>query len=85
MCAQLAPVVGRAAAGAGPRRAVALIARGCGIALVVVIGLVTEIGWLYVLRGLGWLRDGPAVHDASPLLQLPDTTLSHSRVLWSPR
>jgi hypothetical protein len=37
----------------------------------VVLGLLTGIGWLYVLRGLGWLGAGPKVRDALPLLQLP--------------
>lgn len=38
--------------------------------LIVVAGLVAGAGWLYVLRGLDWLRLGPRVADALPLLQL---------------
>ena len=36
----------------------------------VLVGLLAGYGWLYVLRGLGWLGAGPAVGDALPLLQL---------------
>ncbi len=38
--------------------------------VVVVAGLLAGTGWLYVLRGLHWLRLGPRVPDALPLLQL---------------
>jgi hypothetical protein len=39
-------------------------------AVIVVAGLLAGTGWLYVLRGLGWLRVGPRISDALPLLQL---------------
>jgi hypothetical protein len=35
-----------------------------------VAGLLAGLGWLYLLRGLHWLRFGPTVHDALPLLAL---------------
>ena len=38
--------------------------------VIVVAGLLAGTGWLYVLRGLHWLRLGPRVADALPLLQL---------------
>lgn len=37
---------------------------------IVIIGLLVGTGWLYALRGLGWLDLGPRVPDALPLLQL---------------
>jgi hypothetical protein len=51
----------------------AALRRGGGAAastLIVTAGLLAGTGWLYVLRGLHWLRDGPRVPDALPLLQL---------------
>ncbi len=51
----------------------AALRRGGGPAasvLIVTAGLVAGTGWLYVLRGLHWLGDGPRVSDALPLLQL---------------
>jgi hypothetical protein len=50
---------------------IAVAGRGAGTALVLVLGLAAGIGWLYALRGLGWLDTGPRVRDALPLLQLP--------------
>ena len=38
--------------------------------MIVVAGLLAGTGWLYVLRGLHWLRIGPRIPDALPLLQL---------------
>ena len=38
--------------------------------LTVVAGLLAGTGWLYLLRGLGWLDVGPRAGDALPLLQL---------------
>jgi hypothetical protein len=38
--------------------------------LIVVGGLLAGFGWLYVLRGLGWLGLGPRIADSLPLLQL---------------
>ena len=50
------------------------LARGSGIAigtvLAVIVAQLTGYGWLYVLRGLGWLAGPPAIGDALPLLQL---------------
>ena len=36
----------------------------------VLVGLLTGFGWIYVLRGLGWLGAGPQIADSLPLLQL---------------
>jgi hypothetical protein len=36
----------------------------------VLLGLLAGFGWVYVLRGLGWLGAGPRVGDTLPLLQL---------------
>ena len=38
--------------------------------LVVLAGVLVGYGWLYALRGLGWLGAGPSVGDSLPLLQL---------------
>jgi hypothetical protein len=67
------PLQGAAGAvvGGSRRRAPGLAARGAGAAVALVLGLLVGIGWLYVLRGLGWLGIGPRVRDALPLLQLP--------------
>ncbi len=40
------------------------------VIVVVVIGALIGYGWLYALRGLGWLGAGPSVGDSLPLLQL---------------
>lgn len=40
------------------------------VLLIVVAGLLAGTGWLYLLRGLGWLDVGPRIGDALPLLQL---------------
>lgn len=50
-----------------------MLRRGSGAAVSVVIvlaGLLAGTGWLYLLRGLHWLRLGPRIPDALPLLQL---------------
>jgi hypothetical protein len=47
-----------------------LAGRVLGWPLIVVAGVLAGFGWLYVLRGLGWLGLGPRVADALPLLQL---------------
>jgi len=50
-----------------------VLRRGSGAAVSVVIvlaGLLAGTGWLYLLRGLHWLRLGPRIPDALPLLQL---------------
>jgi hypothetical protein len=60
-----------AAVAGGAGRAAGLAARGAGMAVALLIGLLAGVGWLYVLRGLGWLDLGPRVNDALPLLQLP--------------
>jgi hypothetical protein len=55
---------------AGGRRPLAL-AGGAGAALLVVLaGLLAGTGWLYVFRGLHWLRVGPRIGDSLPLLAL---------------
>jgi hypothetical protein len=50
------------------------LARSSGIAiatvLAVIVAQLSGYGWLYVLRGLGWLTGPPAIGDALPLLQL---------------
>ena len=53
---------------AGPALSVA----GNGVVLTgaVVAGLLAGEGWLYVLRGAGWLDAGPNVGDSLPLLAL---------------
>ncbi len=43
---------------------------GLGFVLVTALTLVCGYGWLYLLRGLGWLGGRPGVGDALPLLQL---------------
>jgi hypothetical protein len=43
---------------------------GAYVLLVVVVGLLLGYGWLFTLRGLGWLGAGPSVRDSLPLLQL---------------
>jgi hypothetical protein len=51
----------------------AALRRGSGTAIslvIIVAGLLAGTGWLYVLRSLHWLRLGPRVPDALPLLQL---------------
>ena len=42
---------------------------GAGM-LGLVVALLAGLGWLYVLRGWGWLAIGPRVRDSLPLLQL---------------
>jgi hypothetical protein len=41
--------------------------------VIVVAGLLAGTGWCYVLRGLHWLRLGPRIADALPLLQLANS------------
>ena len=38
--------------------------------VILLAGLLAGTGWLYVLRGLHWLRLGPRIADSLPLLQL---------------
>lgn len=38
--------------------------------VIMAVGLLAGIGWLYLLRGLHWLGVGPRVGDSLPLLQL---------------
>ena len=45
-------------------------ARGALTVAVLLAGLLAGLGWLYVLRGLGWFAIGPGVRDSLPLLQL---------------
>jgi hypothetical protein len=51
-------------------RVLALGARTTASAAAIVAALLSGIGWLYVLRGLGWFTIGPNVRDSLPLLQL---------------
>ena len=44
--------------------------RGAAGIVVLPGALLAALGWLYVLRGLGWFAIGPRVCDALPLLQL---------------
>ncbi len=52
-----------------------------------VAGVIAGIGWLYVLRGLGWLSVGPSIPDSLPLLQLAGLDgqpLARVIVAWIP-
>ena len=71
MDARISSGPGGTLAGGSLRRAAGAAARATAVAAALVLGLLIGIGWLYVLRGLGWLGVGPKVHDALPLLQLP--------------
>ncbi len=55
--------------GAGGR-GIATGGRALLVPPVVLTALLAGLGWLYVLRGLGWFDSGHLVHDALPLLQL---------------
>jgi hypothetical protein len=55
--------------------------------LVAVLATVAGIGWLYALRGLGWLNAGPRIPDSLPLLQLAGfdaQPLARLLVAWIP-
>jgi hypothetical protein len=41
-----------------------------GAVILVLVSLLAGYGWLYLLRGLGWLTGGRMIGDALPLLQL---------------
>jgi hypothetical protein len=43
---------------------------GAALILILLAALLSGVGWLYVLRGLGWLGGGPSIGDSLPLLQL---------------
>ncbi len=43
---------------------------GAAIILTLLATLLAGVGWLYALRGLGWLSGGPKISDSLPLLQL---------------
>jgi hypothetical protein len=51
-------------------RVIGVGARGAAAILALLAALLAGLGWLYVLRGLGWLAIGPNVRDSLPLLQL---------------
>ena len=51
------------------RRITLFAGRGLGWAVIVLAGLLAGFGWLYVLRGLGWLGLGPRVGDAALVLK----------------
>jgi hypothetical protein len=40
------------------------------VVVTVLAAVLAGLGWLYVLRGLGWFGGGPQIHDSLPLLQL---------------
>ncbi len=46
------------------------LASGAAALPILLAALLSGLGWLYVLRGLGWLNAGPSVGDSLPLLQL---------------
>lgn len=46
------------------------LGRGTLSLLTVAVGLIGGLGWVYALRQEGWLKAGPRVGDALPLLQL---------------
>jgi hypothetical protein len=50
--------------------ALSIVGTGITFTLAVVAGLLTGEGWLYVLRGTGWLHAGPSVADSLSLLSL---------------
>lgn len=60
----------RALASGPARRAASLAGGTLTLIAVVIVALLAGLGWLYVLRGLGWLNSGPNVADSLPLLQL---------------
>jgi hypothetical protein len=51
-------------------RAAGALGGGAGSLLALLLALVAGVGWLYLLRGLGWFALGPRVGDSLPLLQL---------------
>jgi hypothetical protein len=53
-----------------PLRAAVGAGGALGAFAVVLVSLLAGYGWLYLLRGLGWLAGGRLVGDALPLLQL---------------
>jgi hypothetical protein len=53
-----------------PVRPVNAAASALAVILAAPAGLLAGFGWLYALRGLGWLAVGPRVGDSLPLLQL---------------
>jgi hypothetical protein len=50
--------------------ALSIAASGVAFTLAVLAGLLAGEGWLYVLRGIGWLHSGPSIADSLPLLAL---------------
>ena len=51
-------------------RGVTRAAGSVGLVVSLLLGLLAGFGWVYVLRGLGWLGGGPQIADSLPLLQL---------------
>ncbi len=52
------------------RRGARAAAVAVGAFLVLLAGLFAGLGWVYVLRGMGWFAAGPSIGDSLPLLQL---------------
>jgi len=65
-----APGTWRRSALGALRRAARLAAISAGIFVILVAGVLIGLGWVYVLRGLGWFGAGPSMRDSLPLLQL---------------
>jgi hypothetical protein len=69
------------------QRAAGGSARAAMGVLTLIAGVLAAIGWLYVLRGLGWFAVGPNLPDSLPLLQLAGSDaqpLARVVVAWLP-
>jgi hypothetical protein len=51
-------------------RALLAASGAAGAALILVLSLLAGVGWLYLLRSLGWFTLGPRLGDSLPLLHL---------------
>jgi hypothetical protein len=51
-------------------RAVLAASGAAGAVLILVLSLLAGVGWLYLLRSLGWFTLGPRLGDSLPLLRL---------------
>jgi hypothetical protein len=52
------------------RRALLAASGAAGAVLILVLSLLAGVGWLYLLRSLGWFTLGPRLGDSLPLLRL---------------